>query len=322
VRSLVLVLALAGALAAAACGGSEDEAAPAPQSEPAAEVDTVSTTSEVTLPGWAAPHLAGDGPEVAAVFSTSDYAVGENRIGFLVIRNDGSLVQSPTAEVYVGRDGDADAIHVTAALEPLAAHPHAEGTAPHDHEEATDLYVARVDLPEEGRYWLVAQPDGAAIQAVGALDVREQTVSPPVGSEAIPSDTPTLADAPAEEITTATPPDTELLRVSVADALAAREPFVLVFATPKFCQSRACGPTVEVVDTVRQGLAGSGVQFIHVEIYEGNDPAMGVNQWVEEWGLPTEPWVFLVDSDGVIREKFEGSVSVDELDRAVRETLL
>ena len=55
---------------------------------------------------------------------------------------------------------------------------------------------------------------------------------------------------------------------------------------------------------------------------EDNDPKLGTNRWVQEWNLPTEPWIFLVGADGLIKAKFEGAVSVDELERAVREHLL
>ena len=60
-----------------------------------------------------------------------------------------------------------------------------------------------------------------------------------------------------------------------------------------------------------------GVRFIHVEIYKDNDPAKGVNRWVKEWRLPTEPFTFVVDRTGVIRAKLEGAFSVAELERAV-----
>ena len=98
----------------------------------------------------------------------------------------------------------------------------------------------------------------------------------------------------------------------------ARAPFVVTFATPAFCESRACGPTVEVVDEVRRRTAGSGVRFHHVEIYEGNDPNNPVNRWVTEWNLPSEPWVFVVGSDGKVAARFEGHVSVEELRAAVQ----
>ena len=61
-------------------------------------------------------------------------------------------------------------------------------------------------------------------------------------------------------------------------------------------------------------------RYIHVEIYKDNNPAQGVNRWVGEWHLPSEPWVFVVGRDGRIKERFEGSVSVAELERAARTT--
>jgi hypothetical protein len=113
-----------------------------------------------------------------------------------------------------------------------------------------------------------------------------------------------------------------MLRYSIAESLTAHKPFVVVFATPKFCTSRTCGPVVDVVDSVRKRLLGSGVRFIHVEIYKDNDPTRGFNRWVRAWHLPTEPWVFVVGSDGRIRAKFEGAVSATELTAAIRQTLL
>jgi hypothetical protein len=75
------------------------------------------------------------------------------------------------------------------------------------------------------------------------------------------------------------------------------------------------------VDAVRRRFANDPVRFIHVEVYQDNDPQQGVNRWMKEWKLPSEPWVFVVDGDGVIRERFEGSTSVAELTDAVRGVL-
>ena len=75
---------------------------------------------------------------------------------------------------------------------------------------------------------------------------------------------------------------------------------------------------MDVVDAVRKHFARKGVRFIHVEIYRGNDPQKGLNRWVREWRLPSEPWTFAVGRDGRIKAKFEGSVSAGELTGAVR----
>ena len=109
----------------------------------------------------------------------------------------------------------------------------------------------------------------------------------------------------------------------MAGSLAAHAPFVLVFATPKYCSSRTCGPVVDVAQAVQKRFKGrGGLRFIHVEIYQDNNPAQGTNRWVKEWRLPSEPFIFLVGRDGRIKARFEGSVSVDELSAAVRTALL
>jgi hypothetical protein len=290
-----------------ACGGSD-----------AGNEGSVATQPEASLPSWVKNALGEvGGPDVAATMGSQDFAVGENRVVFLVVKGDGSLVQSPRASMQFGLSGGPPKT-TEAVLQPVGAHEHAhEDVEPHDHLHATDIYVAHVDVSAPGRYWFVADPEGEEIQAIGTLDVAKHSAAPAVGEKAPLSDTPTLADAPAEEITTARPPDTELLRHSVAESVAARVPFVVVFATPEFCVSRVCGPTVEVVERVAEKFRGGKVRFIHVEIYEGNDPDNGFNRWVREWNLPTEPWIFLVDEEGVIGNRFEGAVSVAELTEAV-----
>jgi hypothetical protein len=39
-------------------------------------------------------------------------------------------------------------------------------------------------------------------------------------------------------------------------------------------------------------------------------------QSVTDWGLPTEPYTFVVDGSGKLSAKFEGIVSADELTAA------
>jgi hypothetical protein len=183
----------------------------------------------------------------------------------------------------------------------------------------TKIYVAHLRIPKPGRYWLAAQPAGANVQAVGVFDVHAHSQSPAVGALVPDSRTPTLASARGRiaALTTRQPPDLALLRYSVAGALAAHKPFVVTFATPKFCTSRICGPVVDVVDAVRKRFARDGIRFIHVEVYDKNDPSRGYNRWMRQWGLASEPWVFLVGRDGRIKAKFEGSLSVPELASAV-----
>jgi hypothetical protein len=228
-------------------------------------------------------------------------------------------VNRPTASVWVAKTRNGKPFErTTALLEPIGVPGRSEAAFG----GVTRIYVAHVHIPRPGRYWLVAQPAGAKIQAVGILDVAAHSRSPATGAKAPRSATPTLATAPARQITTARPPDLPLLRYSISGSLAAHRPFAVTFATPKFCTSRVCGPVVDVMGAVRRQFARRGIRFIHVEVFTGNDPQRGYNRWMRQWGLSTEPWVFLVGSDGRVKAKFEGSVSQAELAAAVRSKLL
>jgi hypothetical protein len=268
-------------------------------------------TEEETLESlWRAP-----GADLAVTPGTSDYAVGTNRVSFLVVDNQSRLVERPTARVWIARGlKEAPFAETTARLEPV-------GVPGGDDAGVGGIYVARIETPTAGTYWLLAEPvGGRKVQALGNVVVRERSKAPAVGDRAIASRTPTLSSTNGDlaTLTTSRRPDRELYEVSVAQALAAHEAFVVSFATPQFCQSRTCGPTVDVLSAVRKRMAGSGVRFIHVEVYADNDPAKGVNEWMRQWRLPTEPFTFVVDRRGVIRAKLEGAFSVAELAAAAR----
>ncbi len=91
-----------------------------------------------------------------------------------------------------------------------------------------------------------------------------------------------------------------------------------MFATPRFCQTAVCAPTLDAVKEMRSDFPG--VNFVHVEVYDlaasGDATSVQdlvVHPAVEEWGLPTEPWVFVVDRNGLIAGRFEGMVAPEEL---------
>jgi len=256
---------------------------------------------------------------VGITAGASQFVPGKVRYPFLVIRNDARPVYRRTAAVWVAKSRTGEPfLQTTARLEPIGV----PGRSAPAFGGVTKIYVAHLPIPSPGRYWLVAQPRGAPIQGLGVIDVVKRVSSVAVGATAPRSQTPTLASAPAAQITTSRPLDLPLLRYSVAGSLAAHRPFVVTFATPKYCTSRVCGPVVDVMEAVRRRFESRGVRFIHVEVFSGNNPARGYNRWMREWGLASEPWVFLVGADGRVKAKFEGSVSAAELVGAVRSKLL
>jgi hypothetical protein len=285
------------------CGGSDQPST--------TETGTNTTLEEL----WRMP-----GDDVAVVPGTENHEPGNVRVSFLVVDAEGAVVALPTAHVWVANSLDSPPfLEDEAKLERI-------GLPGEDEADATHIYVANLPLARPGKYWLLAEPEGGSrkVQALGNIVVASEDAPPDVGDPAIASDTPTIASTGGNMslLTTRTPPDESLLRHSVADSLQAKVPFVVTFATPKFCSSRTCGPVVDVVEEVSRRFEGEGVRFIHVEVFEDNDPAKGFNRWMQEWELPTEPWTFLVGADGRIAARFEGTVSVSELEQAVRDQLL
>jgi hypothetical protein len=111
------------------------------------------------------------------------------------------------------------------------------------------------------------------------------------------------------------PPAPDLHEHDFADVVG-RQPVVLVFATPALCQSRVCGPVVDIVKQVKAEHEGEAV-FIHMEIFEDNQFEKGYRSQVREWRLPTEPWAFTIDRAGNVAARLEGAFSPDELERAL-----
>ena len=275
---------------------------------------TGSTPAAGTLEAlWRAP-----GEDVSLTAGSADFAPGRIRLSFLVVDGQGRVVSRPSARVWLASKLEAKPFFET------TARAEAIGVEGSDEADATEIFVTYLEIAKPGTYWVLAEPvGGRRIQAVGNVVVAKKTKAPDIGDPAVASKTPTIASTGGDfaALTTQKPPDRELLRVSIAEALAAKEPFVVTFATPQFCTTRTCGPVVDVVDTVRRRFEGRGIHFIHVEIYANNDPAQGTNQWVDEWSLPSEPFTFLVGSDGLVKERFEGTVSVRELAAAVEREL-
>jgi hypothetical protein len=302
VRAVLLVVCVA--LVATACGTHSES-----RSKPA-------------KPGTLDAVLARPGENVNAVPGDTDLAVGDVRFSFLVITSRAQSIERPQAHVWLARSRTGRAFaQATARLEPIGppgAGEQALGGVGH-------IYVVHLRIAKPGTYWLVAEPQGGKpVQALASLQVNRRSESPAIGAKAPTSATPTLATTGGRTapLTTRTPPDRALLRYSVAGSLEAHKPFVVTFATPRYCSSRTCGPVVDVVDFVRRRFERRGIRFIHVEVYDRNIPARGYNRWMKQWNLHTEPWTFVVGADGRVKAKFMGSVSAGELAAAVRRFLL
>jgi len=263
---------------------------------------TITTTAATTT------AVASGFPADAFGFvASSDLAVGRERLLVAVSNPNGSRLARPEIPVTItvwlqGRESQTQTI----SADFIWAIPDVSG-----------LYKVMADFDVAGVWIVSVQPDGGTPLAEFPIQVQESPQTIAVGEEAPRSDTPTIADAPLEEITSATDPDPSLYQMSIADAVTSGRPSVIVFATPKFCQTAICGPTLDRIVEIKPSYPD--VNFVHVEVFTNlDDPAnLTTVPAVFEWGLPTEPWVFVVDAAGVVVARFEGVVDAAEIAEAL-----
>jgi hypothetical protein len=314
-------------LGAAGCGSSGDsDMASAPTPEPAKPEDFPSAKGKTLRELLAS--VEAPGPVIAA--SVSQFKPGENRFGFALFDRARAQIADAPVYLYVARVGGGR-VHgpIAARFEQMDVKPQFQSqTVEDDRDAANSLYVADIDLPKPGRYELLglARLDGrivAATPAGGALTVSKEGPVPDVGDKApvVHTDTVTSANGNLESIDTRRPAST-MHDVDFADAVG-RKPTVLLFATAALCQSRVCGPVIDVTEQVK-AERGDSVAFVHQEIYVDNQIDKGQRPSVAAYGLPTEPWAFIIGADGRVVARFEGAFSAEELnaaiDKAVRQS--
>ncbi len=202
--------------------------------------------------------------------------------------------------------------------------------------DVTGFFVVNADFDSPGQWRAEADVvrDGDTEMVAFTFPVLERGSAPSVGNPAPPSLNRTLASEPnIARISTDEDPDRSYYELTVAEALENDRALVVIFATPAFCATRFCGPIVDTIKEVSPAYADR-VDFIHIEPFELDDegklltedlPSGGQNRIptvpVLEWGLQTEPWVFIVDGDGIIASRFEGAASADEIRRAIDDVL-
>ena len=198
-------------------------------------------------------------------------------------------------------------------------------------EPQVGVYVVDLDLPTAGSYGIeftTAAAGGSPEVIKSLFDVQPSADVVAVGDSAPASDTPTLADVGGDvaRISTDPAPVAAFYETSIAEAVADKKPFVVAFATPKFCVTKQCGPTLDRLKPI--AARHPGVTVINVEPYElefkegSLQPVLTGDRLTPtaattEWGLPTEPWVFVVDREGVVTASFMLIFSDEELEAAL-----
>lgn len=228
-----------------------------------------------------------------------------------------------------GRASKAQALYAPAVgpfparIESLATEPPFQGkTTTEDPDVASVVYSAELHLGA-GQYRpgiLIKEKGGVGWKLLPSIKVGEYAKIPKPGDKAPLIETPTAKSVGGDlaKLTTRIPPDTQN-KVNYAEVLG-KEPILLLFATPKFCQSRVCGPVVDVAQQVQHEFEGKA-NFIHMEIYNENDPSQGVRHQVRQFHLPSEPWLFAINREGVVSATIEGAFGTKLMEETVEKVV-
>lgn len=263
----------------------------------------------------AASPTASPAGERIPVLAASELAVGVNRLPFGLLEG-GAPVNDPELQLGL-RFFFLDGAEPTKVLGESVAVYRGEGLP-------FGLYVTYVDFPQPGAWGveiITPQASGPPSATRLRLDVQAETRIPAPGDPAIPSRNLTARDVPDLSRLTSDPsPDPDFYQLTIAEAIAAKKPFVVAFATPSYCQTAVCTPNMQVLKRLKAQYQDR-INFIHVEVYpypfgESFRAQRYVPQ-MAEWGLRTEPWTFLVDAQGVIQARYEGGVTFAELEPAL-----
>jgi hypothetical protein len=276
--------------------------------------------SQPAAPSNASPIVVGGSgaPSVFPVVVNSEFGIGPTRFLFGLVDASNNPVSSPdrSADVAFIQPG------ATSAPSPAPA------TFLWGIENVRGYYVASVDLKTAGQWTasISTVAKGGSPETIQApFTVKDKTSALAIGQKAPSVKTPTLADAGGDvtKVSTDPSPDPSFYKVSEDQALADHKPFALVFATPKFCTSRLCGPQLDQVKAVARDYPS--VTFINVEPYKlelkdgqlqpvldssGNLQPVPA---VDAFGILSEPWLYVVDKTGTITASFEGVFSEQEL---------
>jgi hypothetical protein len=316
----IRIALMAVCLLLAGCGGdsgsSEDKAPP-----PARAQDFPKAKGQ-TLQRLLAS--LGGGPVLAP--SGQEFRTGKHRFGFALFRRDRSQITDASVAVYVARAGGGPAKGpYLARYESLDVRPQFQSrqTAT-DPNAAKSIYSTDIPFDKPGRWDVlgIARQGKKLVAATlpqAGIMVKDEAGDPipAVGHRPPRIHTPTVASVGGNvaSIDTRLPPSS-MHDVDFADVLG-KKPVVLLFATPQLCQSRVCGPVVDLAEQVKAKPESSDVAFIHMEVYRDNRIDKGIRPQMSAFHLLSEPWLFVFDRSGKVSTRIEGAFSERELDEAI-----
>jgi hypothetical protein len=287
------------------------------------------------------PPAAGGAGSVQPVFAFSEALAGKNRLAIGLIRNNSPL-NEPAAKVHL-RFFNLDASDPQAVVAESDATYFGQGLP-------AAFYVAYPNFDKPGNWGVEIQVllpgQTSPTTSKQRLQVLPSSSVPNVGSPAISAKTLTVKDVPdVAQLSSGPKPDPAMYQISLDQALKSGKPTALLFATPAFCRTATCGPSLDVMQGL-QKTYGDKVNFIHVEVYKypfdqsvnqqaqieaqatkenrqltEQEARTGLADAMIAWRLQSEPWLFLIDAKGTVAGRYEGGITKEEIGPALEKLI-
>lgn len=270
---------------------------------------TISATPTDTDVGTGSPPVPSSPPlldEVAAgreadlqvINASVEQLTGPDRLwAFGLVGPDNQPVRDADVAVWVGDGPDANGPFPT-TFRDIPNQP-------------LGLYATRIDVATPGDTPVVAVlADGTAAgyTTLRAVDPAD-SVAPAPGDPAVRVQTPTDQERMGFASLCTEDPPCSMHEQSLATLLDDGLPIVLTVATPAFCETAICGPTIGIIEELRATEElPSEIAWVHLEVFV--DDGITLADQVAAWGLPSEPWIFGIDPSGTVRARLDGPLTV------------
>jgi hypothetical protein len=338
----VLVTLAAGAIALAGCGSSSTSSQ---TSSAANATSSVSTSSSAPVLPPAVNELAAAAKPKASMFpaakgqsltalgklvnstamfgaATGTYTPGERRVAFALNANTGAFIYAPTA-IYIATNPKAPAKGpFLAPADPMSVLPQYRSKENAGPGGIQAIYATKLPIPHKGTFTVLSltRTSKGLIGAPGEIAVAASSPIPDVGQKppAVATDTSASVHGKTSLLTTRIP--AESMQSASFSQVLGKRPVALLFSTPQFCISRVCGPVTDIAVQLQHQF-GNRVTFIHQEVYVGNQPKLGLRPQLKAFHLRTEPWLFIINRQGVITDRLEGAFGRNEVAAALQAAL-
>ena len=240
---------------------------------------------------------------LSTIVISSDHSIGENILNFAILDQDGNQITNELKKTVIKNIDSNKEKSINSTYQIWF--------------EGKGAYKSNLSFEESGFHELIIYFDNYESKAI--FNVNKKSTTPEIGQR--PPDIKTLFTNTKSElykITSDPNPEPDFYNLSYEDSIKNLKPTVILFSTPALCVSGTCGPILNNLKKVK--INYDKYNFIHIEVYKNfigktlrDLDSLEVTEPVMTWGLPTEPWIFFLDGNGILRSKFEGYMTENEM---------